>query len=139
MAGVAIWSQGLGQVTYPAAAYIWAAGLVLLLYGFVRDLYLLRQCRCEEAEQQGVQSSMICVESLVGLVVVGEGLLLHWLEWTPRLQAPVGLLLCVAAVVMAFGHLTRDWVLILATVPNHHNILPTWRIQSLDQIRQMDL
>lgn len=139
LSGVGMWAGVSATVTWPAAALIWGAGVLLLAYGLLRDLYLLRQCRCEQAREEGVKSSMICVESLVGMTVVAQGLLLHWLGWTPYLKTPIGLVMVGAAAVLAFGHLTRDWVLLLVSIPNHRNILPTWRVQTLDEVSQLGM
>lgn len=133
--GGMLWSQDCSTLTYPAAVFIWASGLLLLCYGLVRDLYLLRTCPCKgdgEGEKQKV--SMLCVESTIGLLVVGQGLALQWLGWTPLATISLGSVLVVAGLILAFGHKTRDWVLILAVAPEHHNLLPTWKVSSLDEI-----
>lgn len=117
---------------WPGASLIWGGGLILLVYGMLRDIYLLRACPCQEGESKQ-KSSMICVESLVGFSAVALGLGLQWLEWSQPVTISLGVVVAVTAVIVALGHKTRDWVLILAEVPGHHNVIPTFRMHTAQE------
>lgn len=117
---------------WPGAALIWSGGLILLIYGMIRDLYLLRTCPCEEGQAKQ-KSSMICVESFFGLSAVTLGLGLQWLDWSKPVTVTLGVALAAGAVIVALGHKTRDWVLILAEVPGHHNVIPTFRMHTAQE------
>ena len=49
----------------------------------------------------------------------------------------MGLCLVLSAVILAFGHRTRDWVLILAEVPDHHNVITTFRLHTAEETRSL--
>lgn len=117
---------------WPGASLIWAGGLVLLIYGMIRDIYLLRSCPCEKGEVKQ-KSSMLCVESFLGLSAVIFGLGLQWLDWSKPVTFSLGVGLTVGAVIVALGHKTRDWVLILAEVPGHHNVIPTFKMHTAQE------
>jgi putative Mn2+ efflux pump MntP len=133
LSGAVAWFAGAGALQQPAAVYIWASGVVLLGYGLIRDLVLI--ARGLEEDEAGTQRKMavICLESTLGLLLFAIGISLHILHWTPVLALPVGAALVGAGVIVAFGHATRDWVLILARVENHHNLIPTWNVDAFDE------
>lgn len=125
------------QLHWPGASLIWVAGLILLCYGLVRDVYLLRSCPCETEDAPKTRSSMLCVESLVGFSAVASGLGLHWLGWTKPVTFTLGAGLLLVALILAFGHKTRNWVLILAEVPDHHNVIPTFKLHTAAETQAM--
>lgn len=126
------------RLNWPGSSLLWVGGLILLGYGLIRDIYLLRTCPCDEASKsERKRSSMLCVESFVGFSAVALGLCLQWLEWTKPVELSAGLGLVLATMILAFGHLTRDWVLILAAVPDHHNVIPTFRLHTAEQTQQL--
>lgn len=131
LAGLVVWDRG--SVTAPAAAFLWGAGLTLLAYGLVRDVWLILRGHPEE-DAPKVKLAMTCFESMAGMGAVALGLGLHGLGWTPPVALPLGAVMAGAAAVVAFGHATRDWVLILVVVPNHRNLIPTWRPTRLEAV-----
>lgn len=129
VAGLFTWWQNPGgTLVLQGATLVWVGGLVLLGYGFIRDLYLLFAHRKDTHERPEERFSMLCVESTIGMVAVGLGLGLQALDWTRSVAPPVGSLMAAGALIVAFGHATRDWVLLLVEVENHSNLIPTWKI-----------
>ena len=49
LAGGALHFLSDQQFHWPGSALIWVSGLILLGYGLIRDIYLLRTCPCDEA------------------------------------------------------------------------------------------
>ena len=126
------------KLQWQGAKFLWIGGLVLLGYGLVRDVYLLRTCPCDEAAKADrKKSSMLCVESFVGFSAVALGLALQYFQWSKPVEVSMGLCLVLSAVILAFGHRTRDWVLILAEVPDHHNVIPTFRLHTAEETRSL--
>jgi hypothetical protein len=138
LAGLVSHFQLEASFTFEGATLFWGSGLVLLGYGLVRDIYLLAACPCEKLPpEQRKKSSMMCVESCIGFGLVALGLGLHWLGWTKMVEFSYGSLAIVASLILAFGHLTRNMVFILAEVPDHHNIVPTFRLHSAEETRAL--
>lgn len=126
------------DLTWPGSSLVWVGGLVLLVYGLIRDLYLLKTCPCDKLpKEEKKRSSMMCVESCVGMSAVVLGLTLQWLNWSQPVTFSTGLGLVFAAVIMAFGHLVRDWVFILAVVPDHSNVIPTFRLHTAEETQTL--
>jgi hypothetical protein len=86
------------------------AALVLLLQGFVRDLWLLRQARRHAATNASHAARCLCVESAIGLtgIAAGIGLTGFGLAWTV-LVTPAALAGGVGATLFA-GYLLKDFV-----------------------------
>jgi hypothetical protein len=123
---------------FDGAVLFWGSGIVLLGYGLIRDLYLLKACPCEKLPpEQRKKSSMMCVESCLGFAAVALGLSLQWLGWTKQVELSVGSLTLLASFILAFGHATRNMVFILAEVPDHHNIIPTFRLHGAEETKAL--
>ncbi len=121
----------------PGSVFIWGSGLVLLLYGFVRDIFLLVKKHKEEAPPTQKKMALICFESTLGGLAVILGLTLQALDWTKLTSLSLGSICILVSLIVAGGHYTRDWVLVLVKVKNHHNLLPGWHIQTWDEKTQL--
>ena len=90
--------------------FIAGAALLLLLQGFVRDLWLLREARRRVAATPARTAACLCVESAVGLtgIIAGTGLVGLGLARPVALGA-AGLAGAVGAVMIA-GFLLKDFV-----------------------------
>lgn len=86
------------------------AALLLLVQGFFRDLWLLREAKRKASATPPRAAACMCVESALGLtgIVTGIGLVGLGLDW------PVGLstigLATTAGTVMVAGFLLKDFV-----------------------------
>ena len=86
------------------------AALLLLLQGFVRDLWLLRQARRSPASTPVRSARCMCVESTVGLTGVIAGIaLVGFGLTTPIHLTPLGFLLSIVSILGA-GYLLKDFV-----------------------------
>ncbi|MEO6992193.1 MAG: hypothetical protein ABI273_01070, partial [Lacunisphaera sp.] len=86
------------------------AALLLLLQGFFRDLWLLRQARRSPALTPARSARCMCVESTVGLTGVIAGIALLGFGLTKRIHlTPIGLPLGIASILVV-GFLLKDFV-----------------------------
>lgn len=100
------------------------AGVMLLLQGFARDVViLLRQRRHGAAAGETRRGLLICVESTVGLLLIGESLLLAWTGDAQWVSLPPAGWLLLASGWWCFGYATRELVLELRRDPDHLNLL----------------
>lgn len=97
-------------------------GVALLAQGFVRDVHILLTRRRADpgAEKRGL---WICVESTLGLFLIGQGLLLDALGAGGSLRLPPAVWVAMAAAWWLFGYTTRELVLELRRDPDHLNLL----------------
>lgn len=86
------------------------AALLILVQGFFRDLWLLREARRKAATTPPRAAACMCVESALGLtgIVAGIGLVGFGLDWPVGLSA-TGLTVVVGSVMLA-GFLLKDFV-----------------------------
>lgn len=108
-AGVA-WLAPHRGVTPEAGELIAGAALLILVQGFFRDLWLLRQARRQSAAALAREARCMCVESALGLtgLVAGIGLVGLGFNRPVFLSAPVLATAVFAA--MAIGFLLKDFV-----------------------------
>lgn len=102
------------------------AGVVLLGAGLARDLSRLALAAPRGAGPADANPGELrmCLESTLGLGAVALGL--GWRSWgggSPPVPLPVGGLVLALAAVAAFGHLTRNLVLVLRHEPAHRNVI----------------
>jgi len=101
------------------------AGVALLATGLARDLariaLLGRPIATMPDRHPG--ELRLCLESTLGLGAVAAGL--AWWLWAATSAAAwsVGALALLLAVVAAFGHLTRNLVLVVRAEPAHRNVV----------------
>jgi hypothetical protein len=124
--GAALWAAApaaRAAVTGPMLVVL--AGVVLLASGLVRDLARIalegRPAAATPDRRPG--ELRLCLESTLGLGAVVGGLL--WRAWSasPPLTPPVGALVLGLAAVAAFGHLTRNVVVVFRQEPAHRNVV----------------
>lgn len=99
------------------------AGVALLLQGFVRDVFILLARRRKQGPGGGRRGLWICVESTLGLVLIGQGLLLNALSVGGFVSLPPGVWVLGLSVWWLFGYATQDLVLELRRDPDHLNLL----------------
>lgn len=113
------------QIALTRPMMLVCAGVVLLGAGLVRDLARLAlEVPREPAADPHPGELRTCLESTLGLGAVGAGL--AWWLWGARgapVSLPVGGLVLALAAVAAFGHLTRNLVLVLRHEPAHRNVI----------------
>ncbi len=101
------------------------AGVVLLATGLARDLtrIVLLARPIPTAPDRHPGAMRLCLESTLGLGAVAIGL--AWWLWAAPVAAPwsVGALALPLAAVAAFGHLTRNLVLVVRAEPSHRNVV----------------
>lgn len=130
----------LGYLEGRGAMYFWGSGLILLIYGLVRDLLLIwghhKEGSTDGEGEEKQKMAVICLESTLGGGLVALGLLLQILQWTPVVQIPWSAILLAGGLIVAFGHATRDWVLIVAKVANHRNLIPSWNVTNWEATQE---
>ena len=102
------------------------AGVALLGAGLARDLarLALGEPRAAAAPDPHPGELRPCLESTLGLGAVAVGLAWRFGGGGSALVAvPVGGVLLALAAVAAFGHLTRNLVLVLRHDPGHRNVI----------------
>lgn len=126
-AGVALllaWPEWQIALTRPMMLV--CAGVALLGAGLARDLarLALGEPRVAATADPHPGELRTCLESTLGLGAVAVGLVwrLSGAGSTPVLL-PVGGLVLTLAAVAAFGHLTRNLVLVLRHEPGHRNVI----------------
>jgi hypothetical protein len=114
------------QVALPRPMMLICAGVALLGAGLARDLarLALEAPRVAATADPHPGELRTCLESTLGLGAVAVGL--AWRVWgadsAPVLVPAGGVVLALAAVA-AFGHLTRNLVLVLRHEPGHRNVI----------------
>ena len=86
------------------------AALLLLVQGFFRDLWLLREARRKAATIPSRAAACMCVESAMGLTGIVAGIALVGFGLDFSLGFSAGGLALVVASVMAAGFLLKDFV-----------------------------
>ena len=86
------------------------AALLILLQGFVRDLWLLRQARQSKPASSGRTARCMCIESALGLTVVIAGIGLVALGFTRPVYLSTTSLTIGVAVAMLAGFALKDFV-----------------------------
>ena len=101
------------------------AGAVLLAVGLVRDVARIALAGRPVAATPDPRPGelRLCLESTLGLGAVADGLL--WRAWSagPPVTPPLGALVLGLAAVAAFGHLTRNVVVVFRQEPAHRNVV----------------
>jgi hypothetical protein len=118
MPAVRVWIQ-------PSLLIVWA-GAALLAAGLARDLARLAvEERADVMRPAATQKELkICLESALGGLAVAAGL--AWRLTAPAGSQALGLGAFVVglALVVTFGHLSRNVIVIFRIDPEHRNILP---------------
>jgi len=111
------------EITRPMLVVL--AGVVLLASGLARDLARIAlEGRPRATAPDGRPGELrLCFESTLGLLAVAVGLGGRVWEAGPVLAVPVGGLVLGGAVVAAFGHLTRNLVVVFRREPDHRNVV----------------
>jgi hypothetical protein len=111
------------EITRPMLVVL--AGVVLLASGLARDLARLAlEDRPGATAPDGRPGELLlCVESTLGLLAVAAGLGGWFWQAGPVIPVPVGGLVLGGAVVAAFGHLTRNLVVVFRREANHRNVV----------------
>lgn len=133
-AAVLLWLLGTATAEYalPLAALLRWAGVALLAQGFVRDVTILLRRRRERlamgasgaAPALPRQGWWICFESTLGLLLIGQGLLLLVLGagTAAALALPVPAWIALFSAWWLFGYATREAVFELRRDPDHLNL-----------------
>ena len=133
LGAAALWavtgSAGVDVGSVPLAEVFRWSGVVLLLQGFARDVAILVRRRLGRgapgAEGPPKRGWWICLESTLGLVLLGQALLLGALgagEAAPIALPWAGWLALLAAWWL-FGYATREVVMEVRRDPDHLNLL----------------
>ena len=107
-AGVA-WLAPRTGVTLEAGELIAGAALLILVQGFFRDLWLLRQARRRPASPAR-EARCMCVESALGLTGVVVGIGLVGLGFTRAVFLNMPVLAAAVFAAMTVGFLLKDFV-----------------------------
>ena len=104
------WLAPRPEMTVELGELVAGGALLILVQGFFRDLWLLRQARRNKASPPAREARCMCVESALGLtgVVAGIGLVGLGLA-RPVMVSATGLAAGVATVMLA-GFLLKDFV-----------------------------
>ncbi len=108
-AGVA-WLAPHTGVTLEVGELIAGAALLILVQGFFRDLWLLRQARRQSAAAPARAARCMCVESALGMTGVVAGIGLVGLGFTRSVFLSVPVLATAVFVAMAVGFFLKDFV-----------------------------
>lgn len=95
-------------------------GVLLLVQGLFRDLYLLR-ARTARAETSRV-GLWLCVESGVGLLLLAQSFAFAALGVMQQVALPLAAWTLVVCLWWGFGYATRDLVMELKRDPDHLNL-----------------
>jgi len=87
-----------------------AAALLVLMQGFLRDLWLLREARRKKSTAAPRAARCMCVESAVGLTAVVAGIGLVGLGFGPAVAIGRTSLAVGVAAAMSAGFLLKDFV-----------------------------
>ena len=124
--GAVLWAGAPGvrvAITWPMLVVI--AGAVMLAAGLVRDVARIalegRPVAATPDRRPG--ELRLCLESTLGLGAVAGGLL--WRAWSAGspVTLPLAALVLGLAAVAAFGHLTRNIVVVFRQEPAHRNVV----------------
>lgn len=108
-AGVA-WLAPRAGVTLEVGELLAGAALLILVQGFFRDLWLLRQARRQSAAAPAREARCMCVESALGMTGVVAGIGLVGLGFTRSVFLSGPVLAAVVFVAMTVGFLLKDFV-----------------------------
>jgi hypothetical protein len=124
--GFALWGAAPAvrvSMTWPMLLVL--GGVVLLGSGLIRDLarLALEGRPAAVAPDRHPGELRLCLESTLGLIAVATGL--GWWGWSagPPVDAPLGAVVLALAGVAAFGHLTRNLVVVFRREPAHRNVV----------------
>ena len=123
---VPAWIQPEWHVALTRPMMLVCAGVALLAAGLARDLarLALGEPRGAAAPDPHPGELRTCLESALGLGAVAVGLAWRFGGGGSALVAvPVGGGVLALAAVAAFGHLTRNLVLVLRHEPGHRNVI----------------
>lgn len=107
----------------PASAVFRNAGVVMLLQSLARDVYLLASGRAAAAGGTPRRGWFVCVESVLGLGLVMQGLLLWALGTQARIALPPAAWALTALMWWVIGYAVRDVVFEVRRDPDHLNLL----------------
>ncbi|HEY4247565.1 MAG TPA: hypothetical protein VGM64_11950 [Lacunisphaera sp.] len=96
--------------TFEIGELITGGALLLLLQGFFRDLWLLRQSRRSPSSTPTRSARCMCVESTVGLTGVIAGIALVGFGLTRPIHLSVIALVFAIASILVVGFLLKDFV-----------------------------
>ena len=108
--GLVAWLTPRAGVTLEVGELLAGSALLILIQGFFRDLWLLRQARRQPAATPAREARCMCVESALGITGVVAGIGLVGLGFTRPVSLSVtGLAVRVGAAMVA-GYLLKDFV-----------------------------
>ena len=119
-------------VTLELGELLAGTALLILVQGFCRDLWLLRQARRQEPAAPGRSARCMCVESAMGLTGVVAGIGLVGLGLARPVHLGIFSLLAGVGVAMSAGFLLKDLVFEwspwrIYREKNHAQVIFRWR------------
>jgi hypothetical protein len=136
--GLLVWSIDPGPPPSIGADMLGCALAALILgQGLVRDLIQMatrRRARARgECPAQPVvrgQEVNVCLESTLGLGLLGLAAVHAAFPTPPQIVVPRGLLVAATGLVVCGGWLVRDWVLTVRHVENHYDLPVVGRVRA---------
>ena len=113
----------MGNHQLPLGVLLKWLGVALLVQGLIRDSVLLLFHRRQMNPKQGRRGMLICIESTLGVGLIGLYFLLNAGEGQPFLNLGTRELILLFSLTWLFGYFSRDWVLELRKDPNHLNLV----------------
>ena len=104
------WLAPRPGATLEAGELIAGAALLILVQGFFRDLWLLRQARRQSAAAPAREARCMCVESALGMTGIVAGIGLVGLGFTRSIVLNPLVLAAAVFAAMAVGFLLKDFV-----------------------------
>lgn len=112
--------------------FIAGAALLVLVQGFFRDLWLLRQARRQTNTTPPAEAACMCVESVLGLTGIVAGVAFVGLGFDRPVALSPGALTALVATTMIAGYLLKDFVFgwspwRIRREKNHAQLIVRWR------------
>ncbi|MDI1319684.1 MAG: hypothetical protein PSW75_05745 [bacterium] len=107
---LAAWLAPLGGLRLELGELIAGGALLILVQGFFRDLWLLRETRRKASATPAREARCMCVESALGITGVVAGIGLVGLGLTAPVSVSAASLAASVGVTMTAGFLLKDFV-----------------------------
>jgi hypothetical protein len=126
------WLSPRTGVTLELGVLVAGAALLVLLQGFGRDLWLLREARRAANSVPGRTARCMCIESAMGLTGVVAGIALTGFGLTKPVQLSAAALTVAVGATMIAGYLLKDFVFEwfpwrIYREKNHAQVIFRWR------------